>query len=142
MNDSDDTKALPTCCACHKPITGRPWMGHGSDVFCSFNCKWERYASPAMRADERRRQEIVRLREENARLQAIVDAIDELRDHEVSSVTIHHANPDFHVPDQLIEVYGWWTDEGPRRVEGESLIDCLTKALAMKRAAEAAKEAS
>ena len=50
-------------------------MGHGSDVFCSFNCKWERYASPAMKADEERRQEIVRLREENARLQAIVDKL-------------------------------------------------------------------
>ena len=86
------------------------------------------------------RRQLAALQDENTDLKAIVDAIDELRDHEVSSVTIHHANPEFGGPDQLIEVYGWWTDEGPRRVEGESLIDCLTKALTMKRAAEAAKE--
>ena len=68
---------------------------------------------------------------------SILDAIDELRAEECSSVEIVNDNPDFGGPKNLVNVMGEWTktEYNPVAFTGESLADCLQKAVAAKRKA-------
>ena len=69
-------------------------------------------------------------------LRAIVEPLNELRDKEVSWVTIPHDNADFGGPCNVVDVSGAWTGGRERRFEGDSLADALQSAVAAERAAE------
>lgn len=56
----------------------------------------------------------------------ILDYIKQLTSEEPSSVTIHHANPDFVGPNQVVECNRDGFVE-PLSVGGESVLDCLRK---------------
>lgn len=63
----------------------------------------------------------------------ICNAIGELTDREVASVTIHHSNPDFYGPNEIIDCSGYWTNGMPVRFEGDTKVEALEKAVAAKR---------
>ncbi len=63
----------------------------------------------------------------------ICNHIGELTSDEMDSVQIFHDNPDFFGPEKVIECCGYWTDMKYRRFEGETLIECLEKAVHQKR---------
>jgi hypothetical protein len=75
---------------------------------------------------------------EIARLRVIVDAIDELRADECSSVEIFNDNPVFGGPEAVVKVAGDWTGTNSRSLVfyGENVGDCLQTAVAAKREAE------
>ncbi len=62
------------------------------------------------------------------------NAIRELTDKEVTSVTLHHANADFDGPAYVIDCNGYWTGYQDTRFEGDTQIEALEKAVVVKRA--------
>ena len=61
--------------------------------------------------------------------QATVDLIDELRKNEGSSVSICCVNPEISEPHEAIEVVDDWTGYKILRFTGDTLLDCLAKAV-------------
>ncbi len=59
-------------------------------------------------------------------------AINYLRADEGASVTINCDNPDG-PPNNAIDIVDEWTNWIPRRIEGESVLDCLDKAVEAKK---------
>ena len=66
----------------------------------------------------------------------IISDINFLRDEECSVLTFVNDNPDFNgLPDSLIHVSGEWTKYNDLTFYGDSLADCLRKAVEAKRKA-------
>lgn len=69
-----------------------------------------------------------------------LDAVAYLTDHEVSTVTFVHSNPDFCGPAEIVHCNGYWTDYKETSFGGETRLEALEKAVAAKRAATATEE--
>lgn len=65
---------------------------------------------------------------------AMVAAINELTDREVSTVTMVHSNPDFDGPDELVICRGYWTNEQDLHFGADTRIEALQLAVESKRA--------
>ena len=63
----------------------------------------------------------------------ILSMINKLREDEGSSVTIVCDNPEFSGPACQIQVFGDWTNWVDQHIYGESIAECLKKALEVKR---------
>ena len=66
----------------------------------------------------------------------VVDAIDVLRAEEGSSVTICCDNPEPDSWNNAIDVVGDWTEWDETRAHGQTVLECLTDAVRMKRECE------
>lgn len=73
--------------------------------------------------------------EDGSELQRIVASIDELTAEEANTVTIISGNADFDGPDWIIMCKGGWTDWTELTIPGESRLQCLEKAVELKRKA-------
>ena len=64
---------------------------------------------------------------------AVLDAINELTDREVSMVTMVHSNPDFDGPQELVICRGYWTNERDLHFGADTRLEALQLAVESKR---------
>ena len=101
------------CAQCDRELMRFSFVHFGKN-FCAERCAWpwieREYASLTDRARE-------------------MQLIRKLTKEEVSSVTIHHPNPDFEGPDYVIDYLPPLPLFGKEiRYEGETILDCLEQA--------------
>lgn len=72
---------------------------------------------------------------DNSTNDLIVKALNFLRYNELDNVTLHHDNPDFHGPNNIITVSGHWTGHLDRDFTGETLLESLQAAVTAKQKA-------
>lgn len=75
------------------------------------------------------------VRYQNSIADQILTALNFLRANELDNVTLHHDNPDFFGPNNIVTVSGHWTNHLDRDFTGETLLESLEKAVKAKQRA-------